>query len=201
MLRFARNLLMVLFLAALAGAAYLLFVSDDPLYTLQEWLYKQSFREYDPLIIELAEKHAVDAMLVKAVVWRESSFQKEKVGRDGERGLMQVTEGAAADWARVRKIENFVATDLFDPKTNLDAGTWYLAQALDRWSGKDDPVPFALAEYNAGKRRVDRWLQDTNMGALATSEDLRSSISFPSTREYINDIIARYRFYQRRGWM
>lgn len=201
MFRFVRNLFFVLVLACAIGAGYVLSQSEDPLYTTQEWLSKSSFRRYDPLILAVAEKHRIDPMLIKAVIWRESSFKPDKVGKAGERGLMQVTEGAASDWVRVQKIETFVPTDLFDAKTNIDVGAWYLAQALHRWSGRDNAIPFALAEYNAGRRRVDRWIEESNMGALATAEDLRSSISFPSTREYISDIVARYHFYKQRGWM
>ncbi len=201
MLRFVRHLVWLLILSSVAGAAWVLSQSSDPLYMTQEWLGRARFRRYDDLIVRMSEKHGVDPVLVKAVIWRESAFQPGKVGKDGERGLMQVTEAAASDWVRSLKVETFAPTDLFDPKTNLDVGTWYLAQAMRRWAGKDDPIPFALAEYNAGKRRVDRWLQETNMGALATAADLRSSISFPTTRNYINDIEDRYRFYKSRGHM
>ena len=117
-------------------------------------------------------KHGVDPLLIKAIVWRESAFQTEKVGTSGERGLMQVGEAAARDWAKAQKIETFVPTDLFDPKTNLDAGAWYFKKALDRWKQKADPVPFALAEYNAGHGRVERWIADTGRGDEATAADL-----------------------------
>jgi soluble lytic murein transglycosylase len=71
-------------------------------------------------------------MLVKAVVWRESRFDPRKYGSAGERGLMQVSEKAADEWARENKIDTFRAEQLFDPKTNLEAGTWYLCRAFER---------------------------------------------------------------------
>jgi soluble lytic murein transglycosylase len=71
-------------------------------------------------------------MLVKAVVWRESRFDPRKCGSAGERGLMQVSEKAADEWARENKIDTFRAEQLFDPKTNLEAGTWYLCRAFER---------------------------------------------------------------------
>jgi soluble lytic murein transglycosylase len=108
-----------------------------------------------------------------------------------------VGEAAAQDWARVQKIETFVPTDLFDAKTNLEVGTWYLRRALERWKGKANPVPFALAEYNAGRGRVDRWIGATDQGSAATAEHLMETIDFPTTKKYIEDITARQRFYQQ----
>lgn len=201
LLRIFRNFFVCLFLAAVFAAAVVIFRSSDPFYTAHELLSLSRFRQYDPLITNIARKHSVDPMLVKAIVWRESSFHPDKVGKDGERGLMQVTEGAARDWVRANKIENFVPTDLFAPKTNIEVGTWYLAQALGRYPAKDDPITFALAEYNAGRRRVTQWVETTNMGENATASDLRGAMSIPSTRRYIESILDRYHFYRQRGRM
>jgi soluble lytic murein transglycosylase len=184
--------------AALAAAGILLYRSPDPLYTAQETLSFSRFHSYDSLIDRVARKHGVDPLLVKAVIWRESSFDAKKVGKDGERGLMQVMPAAANDWVKAKKIETFVPTDLFDPKTNIDAGTWYLKQALQRYGSKDDPLTFALTEYNAGRTRVDRWIADSNMGSHATASDLRGAMKIESTRRYVDAILARYKFYQQR---
>src|SRR5260221_2392336 len=155
---FFKRLIYVIVLAAFAAASLLLWRSPDRLYTLDSWRAAGRFSDYDPLITDTARKHGIDPMLLKAVIWRESAFHAEMVGTRGERGLMQVGEGAARDWAAAEKIETFVPTDLFDAKTNLDVGAWYLKQALVRWKAKNDPVPFALAEYNAGRTRVERWI-------------------------------------------
>jgi soluble lytic murein transglycosylase len=139
---------------------------------------------------------------VKAVVWRESRFQADMKGRNGERGLMQVTEVAARDWAIAKGIPNFRAEELLVPEVNLEVGAWYLNKAVQRWNATDDAVPFALAEYNAGKSRVDRWIraaiQKTN-GRPVTSRSFQESIDFPSTARYVRTILARYDFYKRRG--
>jgi soluble lytic murein transglycosylase len=199
MVRFIIKLLTALVLAAVVAGGALVAFSDDPAYTAQELVFQQRFRSYDSLIRDMAEKHKVDPMLVKAVIWRESAFRPGKVGGNGERGLMQILPAAAADWSRVNHIKNFDPADLFDPKTNIDAGTWYLRQALQRWKDRDDPLVFALAQYNAGSRRVDQWIGDTNLGTSVTSDDLRSAITFPTTRRYVEDIIERRAFYKKRG--
>ncbi len=201
MLRLIWKLLLVLSFAALAAAGVLLWLSPDPYYELQKWTSGSRFSSYNRLITEICRNHGIDPLLVKAIIWRESGFRPDKVGGAGERGLMQVTEAAAQDWARAEKIETFVPTDLFDARTNVEAGTWYLAKALERWKGRNNPVPFALAEYNAGRTRVDRWVAATNMGEQANADDLLNAMDFPATRKYIADITERYRFYRERGEM
>jgi len=199
MFRFLRKLIYLTMTAAMTAGGILLYRSSDPLYTAQETLHFTRFHQYDALIDTLAHKHGIDPLLIKAVIWRESSFDTKKVGKDGERGLMQMMPGAANDWVKAKKIETFMITDLFEPKTNLDAGIWYLKQALQRYSSKDDPLTFALSEYNAGRRRVDRWIADSAMGAHATASDLRSAMKIESTRRYVDTILARYKFYQQRA--
>jgi soluble lytic murein transglycosylase len=200
MKRWIKRFLTVLLLALATAAGVALFVSRDPVYTLHEWADASHFHRYDAMIQQIAAKYEVDPMLIKAVIWRESAFQPEMVGKDGERGLMQVTEAAAKDWATAQKMEGFNPEKLFDPETNIEAGTWYLKQSLQYYSGKDDPVPFALAEYNAGRRRVHQWIGDNNLGAV-TANEMQENISFPSTRSYVHTTLDRYHFYKQRARM
>jgi soluble lytic murein transglycosylase len=199
MFRFFRTFFLVLAFAAFTAGSVLLWASSDPLYTVQEWVNLGRFSAYDEMIREQSRKHRLDPLLVKAIVWRESAFDPNKVGASGERGLMQVGEAAGQDWAKAGKIETFLPTDLFDARTNLDAGTWYFRRALERWKGKDDPIPFALAEYNAGASRLDRWIAQSGLGEKVDSHDLLTVIDFPGTRRYVEEITARYRFYQARN--
>jgi soluble lytic murein transglycosylase len=189
--------LLIVLGAAVAGIFWL--VVEDPEYRLQEMAFAERYRRYDDLIVQASARYGVPPELIKAVIWRESRFHPDKTGQHGERGLMQITEGAAADWARVEKIETFVPADLFDPKVNIEAGAWYLKKALDHWAAKDDPVPFALAEYNAGRTRVKRWVNDSGRGETAGADDLQTAMDFPATKSYIAAITARQDFYERRG--
>src|SRR5712691_5480822 len=104
MVRFSFKLIICLLLGAGAGIALLAARSGDPLYTLYEWISPARFQQYDQLIRAVASANELDPMLVKAVVWRESRFDPQKLGGAGERGLMQVSEIAAQDWARENKV-------------------------------------------------------------------------------------------------
>jgi soluble lytic murein transglycosylase len=199
MFRFLSRLVLVLAFAALTAAGLLIWLSPDPLYAAQELTALGRYSAHDELIRSVADKEGVDPALLKAIIWRESAFHADKMGAAGERGLMQVGEAAATDWARARKIETFIPTDLFDPRTNLEAGAWYLRRGLEKWKAKTDPVPFALAEYNAGPSRVDRWIAASGAGLQADAHDLLTAMDIGSTRRYVEDIVARHRFYRARG--
>jgi soluble lytic murein transglycosylase len=199
-MRFFLKVIICLLLAAAFGTAYLAMRSGDVLYTVYEWVSPQRFQQYDGLIRAAAAQHRIDPMLVKAVVWRESRFDPHKFGSAGERGLMQVTERAANEWARENRVDNFHVEELFDPKVNLQAGSWYLARALNHWRHQPDPVPFALAEYNAGASRAQRWAGGDGVTSLSP-EDFRRNIDFPGTRGYVDSVRSRVDFYKRRGRM
>ena len=197
MLRFVFKFIICLLLAAGTGIGLLAWRSGDPFYTVFEWLNPARFQQYDQLIHAVSATNELDPMLVKAVVWRESRFDPKKPGAAGERGLMQVSEIAAREWAKENRLENFRMEELFDPKTNLEAGAWYLHRAIVHWQKTRDPVPFALAEYNAGASRALRWAgNDTKAVAAKT---FLANIDFPGTRKYVDSIIARYEFYKQRG--
>ena len=194
-----------LFLCAAAVFAVGWFVlrSPDPEYAAYETLFHDRFHRYDAIIQQVAARRGMDPMVIKAVAWRESRFEADKVGLDGERGLMQITDAAAREWVRGEKVANFAPADLFDPKTNLEAGSWLLARALRRYESRDNPLPFALAEYNAGRSRVTRWSAEKTDPAgspsVAGSRELVANINIPSTKNYIETVENRVQFYHQRG--
>lgn len=97
------------------------------------WRWEYRERRFDKLIGEVAGKYGVDPCLVKAVVRRESKFDPWVYGSRGEIGLMQVTEGAGAQWARAVGRRDYGRSLLWDARVNVEAGTWYLGRAMGRW--------------------------------------------------------------------
>lgn len=154
-----------------------------------------SHREHgqDQVILAAAARYGVDAALIKAVVWRESWFDPRAVGRAGELGLMQVTEPAAREWVAAERIAVFAPSQLFDPAKNTLAGTWYLRKLLRRYPNTDNPLPYALADYNAGRANVLKW----NKGAAATNNAaFLAQIGFPGTRQYVKAVLRRSEQYR-----
>ena len=112
----------------------------------------------DRHILAAARKYGVEPALIKAVVWRESRFNPRARGTRGEVGLMQLREAAAGEWATAEGVRLFSLTQLFDPAQNTQAGTWYLRRLLRRYPHTDNPLLYALADYNAGRTHVLRWI-------------------------------------------
>lgn len=114
---------------------------------------------FEKQIRESASDHGVDPLLIKAIIFTESSFFPNKTGSAGEVGLMQIRTVAAADWAKEKAVPAPSKEDMFDPGLNIEIGTWYIARALKRWYDNPDFLRLALAEYNAGRTRLLQWME------------------------------------------
>jgi soluble lytic murein transglycosylase len=143
---------------------------------------------YDPIIVLVARNDGIDPFLVRALIWRESRFNALTHGQADEHGLMQVTPNVGQMWAKANKIEDFKDDDLYDPETNIRAGTWYLKRAIGHWSQTDDPVTFALAEYNAGRSNALKWVDPL---APLNHTAFLDRITFPGTKKYVEVIQAK----------
>jgi hypothetical protein len=100
---------------------------------------------YRALIRAAAERYNVDADLITTVIAVESNFKPMSISRKNARGLMQLLPQTAA---------RLGVQNIFDPQENINAGTQYLRELLQRYN---DDLALALAAYNAGPERVDRY--------------------------------------------
>ena len=76
----------------------------------------------------------------------------------------------------------------------------HLHRALEHWNHQKKPAVFALAEYNAGASRAQRWANNDPQTAMS-ERTFRSNIDFPGTRNYVRSVLERYEFYRKRGRM
>ena len=161
---------------------------------ISRWAWHRHLeRNQEAPIRAAARRYGVEPALVKAVVWRESRFQPEVRGRAGEIGLMQVREAAAQEWADSEHLASFEHQQCVDPRTNTLVGTWYLKKLLARYQNTDNPLPYALADYNAGRGNVLKWL----CGAGATNSAVFiEQIGFPGTKQYVESVLQQYKHYQ-----
>jgi soluble lytic murein transglycosylase-like protein len=101
--------------------------------------------QYAPQIEHAAEEYKVDKALVHAVITAESGYNPKAVSRTGAQGLMQLMPETA---------KRYEVKDMFDPAQNIQGGTRYLRDLLDKF---DQNVELALAAYNAGENAVTRY--------------------------------------------
>ena len=147
-------------------------------------LYREDIRR-------AAVRHGVDPELVRALIWHESRFRANAVGRLGEVGLMQLLpQGAAAEYARVHKVSPMSRRELFKVPNNLEVGCWYLGVAMRRWRAHDQQIERALVHYNAGERRAKTWCRNPSRGE---SDPISASL-----RGYVGKIMSRYHGYRRK---
>jgi hypothetical protein len=97
-------------------------------------------------IISTASSHSqIDADFIASVIHAESANNPLAVSRKGARGLMQLMPETA---------QNLGVKNSFDPAENVEAGARFLRELLLRYNGD---VAKALAAYNAGPQRVERY--------------------------------------------
>lgn len=90
-----------------------------------------------------ARRQNLHPRLVQAVIHVESGYNAKARSHKGAIGLMQLMP----DTAKLLGVE-----DPWDPEQNINGGTRYLRQQLDRFSS----LSLALAAYNAGPSAVTR---------------------------------------------
>lgn len=161
------------------------------LYILQSRGFFVDENKYDAFIHEAAARHGVDPMLIKAVIFQESVFDSKVVGSAGEVGLMQVLpSGSVEDWAVFYKRKAPAKAFLFDPRLNIEIGTWYLKKGLSRWEKYKYSTELALCQYNAGESRANRWKPEDYSGEVI------DRIGIKSTKIYVTRIMNKYRDYK-----
>jgi hypothetical protein len=89
--------------------------------------------------------YRLDPDLVTSVIRAESGFNVRAVSPKGAQGLMQLMPQTASQLG---------VRNAFDPQANVEAGTRYLRELLERYNF--DLVK-ALAAYNAGPQRIDQY--------------------------------------------
>jgi soluble lytic murein transglycosylase len=129
-----------------------------------------------------ASQDHLDPALLAAVIETESKFNSDARSSAGAVGLMQLTPTTAKGIAQYTGGSRFRVSDLTNPDINMRYGAWYLGHLLGHYHGDER---LALAAYNAGQERVDRW-QSEHVG-----------IQFEETRDYVNKVERLKKVYRR----
>jgi soluble lytic murein transglycosylase len=145
------------------------------------------------LVRRTATAEGVDAALLAALLAAESRGDATAVSRAGARGLVQLMPATAAEEAARRGRPAPTPEQLLDPEVNLALGAGYLRRLLDRYDGE---VAFAVAAYNAGPTRVDRWRA---RAYDAPAREVIEREGFGETRRHLARVLAWRQAYAAAG--
>jgi soluble lytic murein transglycosylase-like protein len=113
-------------------------------------------------IQKAAARYNLSPDLIRGVIRAESNFQAQAVSSAGAQGLMQLMPETAGDLG---------VTKPFDIQQNIDGGSRYLRQMLDRFGGN---LKLALAAYNAGPGAVEKY---------------EGRVPYAETQEYVKRVL------------
>ena len=146
--------------------------------------YWNDLRKYSVL-------NGLDPYLVASLVRQESEFNALALSRANAVGLMQLLPNTGKTVAKQVKLKGYSAPQLYTPAVNLELGTRYFKEMVDKYNGQFE---YALAAYNAGTDRVGDWL---GQGHYRDPQEFVESIPFTETREYVQAILRNANVYRQ----
>ena len=145
---------------------------------------------YAEQVDSAAAKFAIPQELIWSVIKKESAFEAKVISYANAYGLMQLLPGTASQVARQMGIPYRSTEQLFEPDVNIEMGTYYLSSLLRRY---DNNYVKALAGYNAGPHRVDRWKKTYD----TIDDDLfMENLEFEQTRAYVRTCLKFFWIYR-----
>jgi soluble lytic murein transglycosylase len=147
-------------------------------------------KPYWPDLKKFSSQNALDPYLVASLIRQESEFNPGAVSRANALGLMQLLPKVGSAVAKQEKLRHFSSDQLFTPQINLQLGTRYFREMVDKFGSFE----YALAAYNAGTNRVDDWL---GQGKYRDPQEFVESIPFTETREYVQAILRNANVYRQ----
>ncbi len=148
-------------------------------------------------IVDLGATGSIERALALALAKQESSFNASAVSTSNALGLMQLLPTTARDVAGRLKVPFIESKLTRDPAYNVQLGSQYLAEMLQRFGGSYE---LALAAYNAGPNRVARWIEAGGDPRTAKIDmiDWIEMMPFRETRNYVQRIMEAVTVYRSR---
>ncbi|MDX1266421.1 MAG: transglycosylase SLT domain-containing protein, partial [Oceanisphaera sp.] len=138
-----------------------------------------------------ARKLGVDEATLFAIARQESAFYEQARSPVGAGGLMQLMPATARETARKHGISDYqTPADVYRAEVNVQLGSSYFKELLQRYNNNRIP---AIAAYNAGPSRINRWLNDSGSRPMDVWIE---NIPYRETRGYVQNVLAFSVIYQ-----
>ncbi len=162
-------------------------ITSALLNTIEHDIYSLEYKSY---VNNSASNYGVDSYLIFAVIKTESGFDPSAVSSVGARGLMQITEDTF-NWIQLQidPTKEYTYDDMFDPKVNIDFGTYYISRCLERYN---NDISTAVASYHSGWGTVDELLEDPE---YSTDGITLSVFPYDQMNHYVDKINTNYKNY------
>lgn len=138
---------------------------------------------YQNEIVTYANKNNIDPFLVAAVIKNESGFKPGAVSPVGAIGMMQIMPETGEWIARQMGLSSYRVQQLYDPKTNIRMGCWYLSELKYEFRGN---MVLQMLAYNAGRGNTHLWMSangwDYEFGKIA-------NIPYEESRGYVASVL------------
>lgn len=132
---------------------------------------------------------SVDKELVYSIMREESGYRPQVISPVGARGLLQIMRETGQQLASRSGRATFDPDDLFDPRTNIELGSFYLSELSRLFPTK---LSASIASYNAGPHVVTDWVD----GDLRPDDEWVESIPYSQTRSYVKRVMRSLQAYR-----
>lgn len=102
---------------------------------------------------------------------------------------MQLMENTAVETYEHIEAQTVNVEELYQPEINIKIGTYYFSTLLNQYNN----VGLALAAYNAGMGRVDKWIKE---GTIKQDGSDLENIPFKETNLYVRKVLNVYEKYK-----
>ena len=139
----------------------------------------------------------VEKELVYAVIKQESAFDSKAISRVGARGMMQIMPATANIVSKKLKLNYSKKRLTSDVQYNVSLGSYYLYSLIEDY----DSYLLALIGYNAGPRRVKRWIKKFG-DPRKENVDYDSwieKIPIKETRLYVKIVLSNLQVYRQKN--
>ena len=155
---------------------------------IQKIVYKKQYSEY---VTKYANEYNMDENLIYAVIKAESNFKNDAKSSKDAMGLMQLMKDTAKEVSQKINLQiddDKIEQKLLDVEININLGTKYLSDLIDRYQN----IELAVTAYNAGIGTVNNWIEK---GIIKSDGSDIENIPYKETNNYVRKILRDYKIY------